>query len=192
MGQAIAKRGKTGVPPAIASAHVSKLVERFHREVETSSIFSRGKIGDRVAPSPAQRQILADRAAQLREALKPGAPSKVAAEALRLFDAWPAVRMDEAKAAETGLAYGRQIEWAPLWAVAKAVEICQGRDTPFPPSAGQLRAEVIRQILPYQIELRRIEAVLNAEIYHVLTQVERDESMRRLQPTLRALRCPGG
>ena len=90
-----------------------------------------------------------------------------------MFHAWPTVRLDEDKALGVAETYAAQVEHLPTWAIAAGILEVQGRKTPFPPSAGELRATCEAKVQPAKDELIAIGKVLEAEVY---TKTEHGEA----------------
>ena len=111
-----------------------------------------------------------DRRNYIVDGLRPVSGSRdgsldLAERILRMFYAWPTVRLDEDKALGVAQTYAEQVQSFPMWAIAAAIAECQGRKIPFPPSAGELRAACQAKVQPYNDELAGLRRVLEAEIY---------------------------
>lgn len=103
---------------------------------------------------------------------------------LKMFYAWPTVRLDDDKAIGVATAYASQVEHLPIWAVEAGIRECQGRKTAFPPSAGELKAACETKVTAFEDELIALQRILNAEIYEPTKHgAEAIERVRRLAAT---------
>ena len=134
---------------------------------------SRHSISDRNLPTPAERAALEARRNALRSCLRSGDQSIMALRIVEMFDGFPTVRMTERQAADTASAYVSVVAGLPTWAVERAVRICIGRATPFPPSAGEFRAACELAVQEVREELADLDHILDANICHEATPDER-------------------
>lgn len=92
-------------------------------------------------------------------------------------------KMDAGMAARTAAAFAEQLKYLPLWAIQAGCDEWAGKDEPFPPSAGQLKAACERAVQPVRDEAGAIRKILEAEVYtpNVRSAAARDVISRGFQ-----------
>ncbi|MGV6876662.1 hypothetical protein ACUSIJ_28850 [Pseudochelatococcus sp. B33] len=149
-------------------------------------------ISEKLAPTPAQRDMLKARGRELVEHLKPTdgalAANVIGALISRMLMSFPSYRANITDADREIAQYVENLADTPLWAVHQACAGYQrgeyGGSTEFPPSAASLSAKARSLAYPFRMELEQIKRILNAQIYHEPTQEERDRVIARFQSVL--------
>ncbi len=120
------------------------------------------------APTEAQRQFLVNRRNDLADALcsLDSERETIVDTILEMFYCWSETRRTEAdKLARTASKYAEHIQDKPLWAIKKACGVLERMDTAWPPSPGELRAQVIKETQPLIDEAADLRRLLTAEVY---------------------------
>lgn len=126
-------------------------------------------------PTAAERSELEQRRNSLDWALRPGEPERALKAILRMFLAFPSVRLDEKSAMQTAAVYYDQVRQLPAWAIIRGCDACIGKATPFPPSAGELKSAAEAVCLAAWRELHELGAILNAAVFYPQSQNEREK-----------------
>lgn len=159
-------------PYAPPTAHTSAFATMYRRL--TNAIESDGPdlnlISSQSAPTDAERGLMKARLGDLNATLTPIADRGASVlqalieRVLRMFYAWPTVKLDEMKAIGVAKAYAEQVAHLPLWAVDAGIVHCQAQNEPFPPSAGMLRAACETKIETVRAEIIGLGRILGARV----------------------------
>lgn len=153
----------------------------------------RGKtysLPDRASPNEDERASLERHASDLTAAMQPPCDPVKALKIyiVALFKGYHTVRMTKEEADSTAHLYISQLKGFPEWAIVEACTDQMRKDSPFPPSIGQLYSATAKIVAPYQQELRQLKNVLEATVYHIPTQEDRDLANVKFQEIVKALR----
>jgi hypothetical protein len=154
-------------PPAPLTPTGHTILRTYLSRLEEFPGLAKSSISAQLAPTLADKQWLSARLGALRDSLKPEGASNAAAAAIsRMFMSFASVsRMDASMAARTAVAFAEQVKYLPLWAIQAGCDEWAGKDEPFPPSAGQLKAACERAVQVVRDEAGQIRKVLEAEVY---------------------------
>jgi len=128
------------------------------------------------------------RQALLAEALRPGTASQLGVFIGQMFASYLSVKLDAGTLRKTIAAYVAQVQIFPEWAVERACQNCANRDSPFPVSGGELRAECERHTKPIHDEAGDLRNILNGEVYHERSAGERERIRQGFESLLKELR----
>lgn len=176
-----------GIPPA--SARTAALTSHLHNHLEPiPGNFRRYALSAAHEPTPEQRALLLDRRQEIDAGLVGADERKVRENVgiLRSSMATASMSEDAAKLARQGfiMVLGRY----PVWAVTEtAMRFLDGRagNKVYAPTAAEM-AEVCRALISEPLaERARINAILDAEVYHLPTEAERAEVARRHEEFVR-------
>ena len=110
--------------------------------------------------------------------LAPCAPKEAAQAVAQMFLGFPQVRPSPDEARSMVALYVGQVAEFPIWAVRAACGAMLSRSSPFPPSAGELRAAVAERARWAMSERRDLLKILDAKVVHDLAPEDR-EGMQR-------------
>lgn len=105
-----------------------------------------------------------------------------------MFIGYPAVKMERGEAEKTMRLYLSQLAGMPLFAIVAGCQVMMRRDSPFPPSVGQLYNACIAAAAPIRGEIRRLSAILAAEVYETKSAKDREKTIEDTQKLLASLR----
>lgn len=173
----------SGSSPEAASRALLDTVSRYSNRLEDGAGPSHKIISASLAPNPAERAALEGRRAHLLDCLQPASGPEAQMLMARvvgsLFAAFPSYGAGEEQAK---LAVGmicRALDDVPVWAVQRAAANFLKGTTKTPwnsdraPTPPQIRTEAKLNMLDVEIELHRLEQVLEAEL--VDTDTTEDE-----------------
>ena len=165
-------------PPAIASPKLERLASRLAGRLEAPGGPHRRKsIAADLAPSPAERALLAARARDLEGALVPADPDVVQCAVAAVKAAGFAASGGEEGARLSLSLFEQALAGFPEWAVSEAcARVLRGEagiDPAYAPSAPQLAVLCRRIATPFRVEQARIAEILDAEVYPVASAEER-------------------
>lgn len=83
----------------------------------------------------------------------------------QMFRNYPTINMTAERTREVLVAYVEQLKHLPMWAIEIGCQSCIARNTPFPPSAGELRAACEMATKDFETEMKGLQEVLSAEVF---------------------------
>lgn len=149
-----------------------------------------------LAPTTAERAVLAERAADLTRALHPASMSAISVEVNGVFLNMVCERVSEQEQFAKMRGYCADLVGVPAFALIEAAKRFRGRENKFVPTPGELKQEAERIAQPFHLELAKIRAILTAEVPDkpANTPAQRkaaiEHYVRELKPVLQACQPP--
>lgn len=139
------------------------------------------EISDRVAPPLSVRKEFEARRTKLVTAMTTTDALDIAELVLEMFKSFPMVKLERDKAKSVVREYVEIIGNLPLWAIIAGRNECVSRETPFPPSPGELRGAAARAAASFQDELAELNHILNAKVYTEISAEERNRVREKMR-----------
>ena len=150
-----------------------------------------GELPERSLPSPDQMQALADRVLDIRGFLAVARPDEIAVMVAKLFMGLARRNDGDVAASERVMLYVEVLSDVPRFAVEKACSnFLYGRtgDGKWVPSPAEIRTEAMRHCAPWQAEIERINAILNAAVVAPNDYGMRAANLKHVRDTIHMLK----